>query len=171
MSSKNSKVLMVVAHHNFRDEEYTSARQKLESAGAQITVASTVTTAASGSQGLSIDPDLLIDDVNSGDYDAVVFVGGTGASQYWHDMKAHEIITEMNARGCIIAATSHAPATIAATGLLKNKKATGHVTIFDKLQVAGADYTGSKLEQEGNIITSSGANAAKEFSVALAGAI
>ena len=56
-------------------------------------------------------------------------------------------------------------------GLLTGKQVTGHVSIYEKLVVHGAKYTGKKLEQDGNIITGSGPNAAKEFAEALANAI
>jgi protease I len=172
MTKKNGKsVLMVLAHHNFRDEEYNATRAKLESIGAKITTASTVKNGACGSQGLELNPDLLIDEVEPDHYDAVVFIGGTGASQYWHDMKAHEIARIAADNGKIIGASSHAPVILSQAGLLKGKKATGHASIFDKLIVQGAKYTGSKLEQDGNIITSSGPNAAKEFAEALAKAL
>jgi protease I len=164
-------VLMVVAHNNFRDEEYLSAREKLESAGAKITVASTVRQAAAGSQGMILDPDLLIDDVRPNDYDAVIFIGGTGASQYWHDVIAHDIAKVANNSGKILAACSHAPVTLAVAGLLTGKKATSHIAVFEKLAVHGVDYTGSKLEVDGNIITSAGVSAAREFSEALLKAI
>lgn len=163
--SKN--VLMVLAHNNFRDEEYTSAREALEHKGARVTVASTVTKEATGSQGMKVDPDLLIDDVALNDFDGVIFIGGTGSSQYWHDISAHNIATKLHNRGKLVAATSHAPVTLAVAGLLNGKKATSHVAVYEKLQVAGADYTGSKIEVDGNIITSSGANAAREFAEAI----
>jgi len=158
---------MVLAHNNFRDEEYTSARQALESKGAHVTVASTVAKEAAGSQGMKVDPDLLIDDVEPGDFDGVIFIGGTGSSQYWHDISAHDIATNLNSQGKLVAATSQAPVTLAVAGILTGKKATSHVAVYEKLQVAGADYTGSKIEVDGNIITSSGANAAREFAEAI----
>lgn len=172
MTSKNSKkVLMVLAHNNFRDEEYSAARQKLDSIGATVTTASTLTHDAAGSQGMRLNPDMMIDDVNPDDYDAVVFIGGTGASQYWHDVKAHEIAKSLDQAGKVVAASSHASVTLAVAGILKGKKVTGHVAIYEKLQIIGAEYTGSKLEVDGNIITSSGANAAKEFAEALGKAL
>ncbi|MFQ5754073.1 MAG: DJ-1/PfpI family protein [bacterium] len=172
MTRDNGKsVLMILAHNNFRDEEYTATRQKLENNGAKITVASTIKNGATGSQGLKLNPDVLIDEVNANDYDVVVFIGGSGASQYWHDMKAHEIARTAVKNGKILAASSHAPVTLAVAGVLHGKKATGHVTIYEKLSVKGVNYTGRKLEKDRNIITSSGANAAKEFAEALAQAI
>ncbi len=164
-------VLMVLAHNNFRDEEYTAARNALENNGAKITIASTLKNGAVGSQGLKLNPDLLIDDVNPEDYDAVIFIGGTGSSQYWHDVKAHEIAESANNSGKVVGASSHAAVTLAVAGLLKGKRATGHITVYEKLKVKGAEYTGKKIEVDGNIITSSGANAAKEFAQALTQAI
>ncbi len=167
--SKN--FLMVIAHNNFRDEEYLSAREALEKKGIKVTVASTVLKAAGGSQGLQVDPDLLIDDVNADDYDGVVFIGGTGSSQYWHDINAHDIANNLNRHGKLVGATSHAPVTLAVAGILANKKATAHVSVYEKLQVAGAHYTGSKVEVDGNIITSTGANSTKEFAEAVSAAL
>ncbi len=172
MTKNNTKsVLMVLAHSNFRDEEYTSAREKLENSGAEITVASTIKKGAAGTQGMSLNPDLLIDDVNPDDFDAVVFIGGTGASQYWHDSKAHEIAQDAAKKGKVIGASSHASVILAIAGLLNGKKATCHSAVYEKLIVKGAEYTGKKLEKDGNVITSSGANASKEFAEALAQAI
>ncbi len=172
MTGMNGKsVLMVLAHYNFRDEEYNAARESLEGGGAKITVASTVTKDAQGSQGSTLNPDLLIDDVNPNDFDAVVFIGGTGSSQYWHDVKAHEIARTISSQGKVVAASSHATVTLAVAGLLEGKKVTGHIAIYEKLAVHGADYTGQKVEKDGNIITSTGANAAKEFAQTLSQAI
>ncbi|MCG8605943.1 DJ-1/PfpI family protein [bacterium] len=166
-----NSVLIVIPHHNFRDEEYQAAHDGLQSVGANVTVASTIRERASGTMGMSLNPDLLIDDVNPSDYNAVVFIGGTGASQYWHDITAHEIAKAIAEGDKLVAASSHAPVTLAVAGLLRGKKATGHVAVYEKLKIAGADFTGSKLERDGNIITSSGPNSAKEFGQALAQAL
>ncbi len=168
--AKSKSILMVIAHSNFRDEEYRAARERLEAAGARVTVASTVQEAA-GTQGMRVAVDLLIDAVNPDDYDGVVFVGGTGASQYWHDVKAHEIARTAFEKGQLVAASSHAAVILAVAGVLHGKRAAGHVAVYEKLKVGGAEYTGSKLERDGNLITCSGANAAKEFGAALAEAV
>lgn len=168
MAAKTAaSVLMIIAHHNFRDEEYLAVRKQLEAQDAKITVASTVTRDANGYNGLEVDPDLLIDDVRPEDYDAFVFIGGSGASQYWHDVMAHNIAVHAARTGKLIAAASHAPVTLGVAGLLKDKRVTGHVGVYEKLIVHGARFTGSKLEVDGNIITASGANAARDFAKAV----
>jgi protease I len=163
-----NSALIVIPHHNFRDEEYNAALAGLQRAGAKVTVASTIKKRASGTMGMNLDPDVLIDDVNPADYDAVVFIGGTGASQYWHDVTAHQIAKTAADSDKLVAASSHAPVTLAVAGLLRGRKATGHVAVYEKLKIAGANFTGSKLEKDGNIITSAGPNSAKEFGQALA---
>jgi protease I len=169
--AQSKSVLMILAHNNFRDEEYTAARERLEKSGAKVTVASTIKKGAGGTQGMKLDPDLLIDEINSQEFDAVVFIGGSGASQYWHDVNAHEIARAAAQKGKVVAASSHATVTLAVAGLLTGKKATGHVSVYEKLKVQGAIFTGSKLERDGNIITASGPNAAREFAEALAEAL
>src|SRR4030067_2190422 len=86
------KILMVIAHKDFRDEEYREPRKVLEDAGAQITVASSSMNACKGMLGMQVKPDLLYTDARAGDYDAVVFVGGYGAQEDWEDPKAHGVV-------------------------------------------------------------------------------
>lgn len=40
---------------------------------------------------MKIKPDILINEIKVEEYDAIVFVGDSGASQYWNDPIAHSI--------------------------------------------------------------------------------
>ena len=71
------KVLMIIAHKDFRDEEYREPRKVLEDAGAQVIVASSSMNVCKGMLGMQVKPDVLYTDVKGDDCDAVVFVGGT----------------------------------------------------------------------------------------------
>ena len=55
------------------------------------------------------------------DYDAVIFVGGPGSSEYWDDPKAHSIAEETVAADKIPGAICIA--SLAKSGVLKGKKA------------------------------------------------
>lgn len=171
MPDNGRVVLLVIPAEGFRGEEYRSTRQALEQSGVKVVMASTVRQAALGSNGDTVDPDLLIDEVNPEDYAGVVFVGGHGASQYWHDYKAHEIIRSHFTAGKLIAANDRAPVALAVAGILKGKKVTGHNAIFEKLSNAGADYTGSKVERDGNILTGEGPNALSAYTAELVKAL
>ncbi len=168
MSPNGTAVLVLLPSTSFREEEYHAARQALEKRGLQVVIASTVKKGAVGSQGSFVQPDLLIDEVKPEDYAGVVLIGGHGASQYWHDVKAHEIIRAHEKSGKIIAAIDRAPVTLSVAGVLKNRKVTGHISIFEKLVNSGGIYTGAKVERDGNILTGEGANAASAFAEALA---
>jgi len=171
MSNNGRAILMIIPTEGFREEEYNAARAALEKSGVKVIVASTVRKGAIGYNGNSIDPDILIDEVNLDDYAGVVFIGGHGASQYWHDYKAHEIIRSYAKSGKLIAANDRAPVVLAVAGILPGKKVTGHNSIFEKLSNAGADYTGRKVERDGNIITGEGPNAISVYAAELAKAV
>jgi len=72
---------MIIAHRDFRDEEYEEPRQIFEANRATITVASSSLEVATGALGAQVKPDLLLADAAVGDYDAIVFVGGPGAQE------------------------------------------------------------------------------------------
>ncbi|MDZ7292352.1 MAG: DJ-1/PfpI family protein [candidate division KSB1 bacterium] len=171
MSDNGRAILMVIPADGFREEEYQATRSALEKSGIRVVMASTVRKGALGNRGMKVDPDLLIDEVNPEDYVGVVFIGGYGSSQYWHDYKAHEIIRAHAKSGKLIAANDRAPVALAIAGVLKGRKVTGHNSIFEKLSNAGADYTGNKVERDGSIVTGEGPNALSVYTAELVKAL
>jgi protease I len=157
------KAVMIIAENNFRDEELFEPKEILQNAGIEVKVASTNLNPAKGALGASVKPDLLVSKIKPGDFDALIFVGGGGASQYWSDPLAHKLAKEALSLNKVIGAICIAPVTLAKAGLLKGKKATVFSSEAGQLKAAGAIYTGKNLEKDGNIITASGPFAAKEF--------
>ena len=165
------KVVMVIAHKNFRDEELFVTKQTLEKKGVQVVVASSALTLAKGMLGGSYKPDILIKDVNIDDYDALVFVGGMGATEYWNNEIAHNLAKAALEKNKIVAAICIAPVTLAKAGLLKGKKATVWSSEASQLKSLGAIYTGKPVERDGLIITANGPQAAEEFGKAILAAL
>jgi len=163
MIISGKKVLMIIASRNFRDEEYLEPRKVLEDSGAKITVASSSLGISRGMLGSQVKPDILLDDVSVADYDAILFIGGIGASQFFNDPKAHSIAREAKDSGKVLAAICIAPATLANAGVLRAKRATSFFSVRSSLKRAGAVYTGKGVEVDGNIITSDGPGSAQEF--------
>jgi len=163
MSENGKPVLLLVPADGFREEQLTTTRNALDRNGMKIVMASTVTQGANGSDGRTVDPDLLIDAVKPEDYRAVVLIGGFGASQYWYDARAHDIIRTLFRQGKIVAAIGRAPASMGAAGILRGKKVTGHVSIREKLINYGAEYTGRTVERDSNLLTGEGASASTAF--------
>jgi protease I len=162
-SAEGKKVVMIIAHRNFRDEELLRPRSVLEKAGAKVTIACSSLTPAKGMLGATVKPDLLLKDVKPEDYHAVLYVGGPGAKEYWDDKKAHEVARQALDKGKVLGAICIAPVTLANAGLLDGKKATVWPSEAGRLRAQGANYTGSDVEVDGRIITASGPEAAEKF--------
>ena len=162
------RVVMIIAHRDFRDEELFEPRSILEGQGAEVLVASSSLQIAKGMKGGTVKPDLLIDDVDVSEFDAVIFVGGVGASEYWENPKAHEIARKAVELGKVVAAICIAPVTLANAGVLEGRRATVWPSESGRIVEKGAIYTGADVEVDGNIITANGPSAAKEFAKAIA---
>jgi len=156
---------MVIAPSNFRDEEYLQPKELLENAGFEVVTASRKTGEITGMLGAKAFAEKSIDEVNIDDFDAVVFVGGTGASVYFNDEKALEIAKEAYSKGKVTAAICIAPTILANAGVLEGKKATiwEDPALVDNLKEKGARYTGENVVRDGKVITGKGPFAAREF--------
>ena len=168
---QGKSILMIIAHRDFRDEEYQEPRRIFEARGATISVASSSLDVAKGALGTQVKPALLLKDVAVGDYDAIVFVGGPGAQEYWDDPVAHAVAQEAVAQGKVLAAICIAPATLAKAGVLKGKEATVFSSEREELKACGANYTGASVERDGLIITANGPRAAARFAEEIAKAL
>ena len=165
------KVLMIIASQQFRDEEYATPRKLLEQEGAQITVASSSLKPATGMLGLTVTADCLLKDADPKQYDAVIFVGGMGSTEYWDNPTAHQIARETFVQGKITSAICLAPMTLANAGLLKSKRATMWPSEAASFKTKGVLYTGKPVEQDGQLITGSGPEAAEQFGKAIIDAL
>ena len=160
---------MVIAPENFRDEELLHTREELERAGAKVTIASTRTSPAHGMLGAKVTPDLKLEEVRVEDYDAVVFVGGVGASGYFNHERALGLAREAYAKGKLTCAICIAPVILANAGVLEGKRATVFNGEFVRmLESKGARYTGKPVEVDGKVITANGPMAAREFGQTIA---
>ncbi|MFH1199733.1 MAG: DJ-1/PfpI family protein [Candidatus Micrarchaeota archaeon] len=164
------KVLMVIAARNFRDEEYFHPKQVFLNHGLAVVTASTEREAVS-KFGARVKADWKIHEVSAGDYSAVVFVGGSGASVFFHDHAALELAKAFFAAGKAACAICIGPSVLANAGVLQGKRATCFEGEAENLKAHGAQYTGEPVTVDGNIVTANGPLAAKEFGEAVVKAI
>lgn len=170
MELSNKKILFVVAPKDFRDEELFKPLELLKSKGAETTVASKTGGIARGMLG-GVVATADMDKVDVRSYDAVVFVGGTGAEIYFNDTRAISIAKMAYAQNKLVAAICIAPVILANAGLLKGRNATAYASEAALLRQKGANYTAKAVEQDGKIITASGPQAAREFAERIADAL
>jgi protease I len=171
MNLSGKKILMIVAPKNFRDEELLEPKKVLEGAKANVTIASKGVKTATGILGAKVNVDLDISEVDISKYDAIIFVGGTGASVYFNDSTAHAIASEAYSSGKIIGAICIAPSTLANAGLLKDKNATAWPSEQENIEAKGGHYTGELVTVDDRIITAKGPMAATAFGKKIAEAL
>lgn len=96
---------------------------------------------------------LPLNQVKVDEFDAIIFIGGTGAVEFYNNPFALKIAREAVAKNKVLAAISLAPVIPAEAGVLKGVRATGFVGVRDRLIKGGALYTGNPVERDNLIIT------------------
>jgi len=160
-------VLMVLAPENFKDEEYFNTREELEKAGNNIIVSSTKDVALSSKESKQVVTDILIDEVDIADYDAMVLIGGDGAKVYFEEEKVLEMCYQTFEQGKVLGAICIAPGILARAGVLTGKKATSFPSEQPTLDEAGAITIDSHVVVDGQIVTADGPEAAHDFGIKL----
>lgn len=162
----DKKVVLIIAQENFKDVEYQKTREILENDyDVEIKVAAQQPGKTKGSGGLEIDVDMPISEVDPNNFDAIAFIGGSGATVYFDDEIALELARKASAGGKVVAAICCAPVILANAGLLEGKRATvfPNEEFIAKLKEKGAEYSEATTETQGNIITAKNPDAAEEF--------
>jgi len=170
-STKAKRAVLIIASENFREEELFETKFVLDGAGVETVTASTRTGVINGMLGGSAEARILVRDIVVDDYDAIIFIGGSGAREYFDSGVALDIAREAADKRKVLAAICIAPSVLANAGVLTGVRATSFVSERARLQRAGAIYTGAPVERDGPIITGRGPEAARLFGEAVADAI
>ena len=120
-----------------------------------------------------IKPDILITDVNVSQYDAIIFIGGYGASIYFSNETALEIAKNAYQHDKIVGAICIAPCILAYSGILNGKNATVYPTeeYIDIIESNGANFINAPVVKDGKIITARNPSAANDFAKAIINAL
>ncbi len=154
----HARVLMI-ATDGFEESELMKPRQALIDAGAQVTLASLkidpIQGETGGEKGQSITPDLLVSDVDSADYDALVLPGGVGnPDKLRMDETTIDLVQEFFDDGKTVAAICHAPWLLVEADIVDGKRATSWPSLRTDLENAGATVVDEEVVVDGNLITS-----------------
>ncbi|MGE5293783.1 MAG: DJ-1/PfpI family protein [Solirubrobacterales bacterium] len=161
------RALLIVPPMGFQDEEFAATRRALETAGVQVSVASTRMGPLAGMAGTTTQANLLLNQVNIDDFDAVVFVGGIGARDYVGNAIAQNLARQAAVRRKVLAAIGTAPSILANAGVLRGVRVTAYLTEQQRIVRAGGVYTGNPAEKDGLIITATGPLAVSLFAQAI----
>jgi len=169
---ENKKVAIIIAFRDFRDAEYFVPKEILEKAGAKITTVSTKTGTAIGADGGDTEVDLLLEDLNPSEFDAIVFIGGPGSLDYLDNEKSYNLAKETVKAEKVLAAICVSPIILAKSGILSGKRATVWSSPLDRgpvkiLKENGAIYEDKDVVVDGKIVTANRPGAATGFGEAI----
>lgn len=166
-----SKVLLVIPHDRFRDEEYEIISKAIKEAGHELTIGSSHHTEAQGHFGLVVKPDIDIGFVEPRDYEAIIFIGGRGVEEYTSNPDILNLVRDVFYERGLLSAIGMAVEILAFAGVLTGKKVTCDTNTIEKVHGAGAYYTGSGVEQDGEIVTASGVERSEDFAKEIVSAL
>lgn len=166
-SLSGKKVAIIIAHKDFRDEEFAQPYTVLSGAGATVTVASSKSGTAQGMLGKRVEVQHLLKDLDAANFDAVIFIGGVGAQEFFKEPAAHKLARDATSQGKVVGAICIAPAILAHAGVVEGKQATGFPSILPDLRKAGAKVVAQPVVQDGKLITADGPASAAKFAATL----
>lgn len=140
----------------------------LRRAGADVDIVSVNGEYPKGSHGIVVKADKVIEDLDFSTYDAVVIPGGMpGATNISENALAVKAIKAMNGENKLVAAICASPAVVLKRhGVIDGKKATCYPADAFIGELSDG-YTGSDVEEDGNVITANGPKSAMKFSLAI----
>ena len=170
MKLDGKKVLIVVPHTQFRDEEFFEPARILTDEGAAVVVASTTARTCYGMKGGNVQAEIAIADAKAEDYAALVICGGSSVPEFfWNDKKLQELATAMAAAGKVVAAICLSTVVLARAKLLAGREATVYFLpeAIEELKAAGARYVKETLLIHNNIILAEGPPDSQRFGQAI----
>lgn len=160
------KAVMLFAN-GFEEVEALMTADILMRGGVEVTLASiTEETEVTGSHGIRVGMDAVMEQVDFAGQDAVLIPGGMpGTLNLGDSKKVTGVLTEMHEAGKIVGAICAAPSVLGQCGILKGKRATCYPGFEEKL--TGAEFVDEKAVVDGNVVTSRGLGTSMEFGFAL----
>jgi len=147
--------ILIVATHGYEDSELLEPRRILKERGAQVTLASLEKGEIEGDNGATATVDRTIDEIEPGDYDALVLPGGTkNPDKLRMDERVVSIIRAFAEAGKPVAAICHGPWLLVEADIVRGRRVTSWPSIRTDLRNAGAEVVDEEAVTDGNIVTS-----------------
>ncbi len=158
-------VLIVVPQKAIIDNEYDVVTSALTAAGFHITVASAETGTYRTNAGKEVQATVKLGEADVASYDAVVFLGGIEARQYYQDAAAKRVASDAFRMKKTLGALSTSPRILANTGILAGMRVAVNVTERQAIAREGAIVSSAEVEQAASpegaiVVTATGARTA-----------
>lgn len=168
------KIAFIIAHKEFRDEEYFITKEVLENNDVIVDTYSDEKGLAIGRFGGEVTVNHVMEDIDVNKYDGLVFAGGSGALECLDYEVSYGLINSFINNGKVVAAICISPVILAHAGVLSGKKATVWSSSMDKTAIkelgkVGAIYSDEPVIVDGKIITGRDYEASALFGSTIAG--
>ena len=165
----NNKKVCILLADGFEEVEALTPADVLHRLGVDVVLAGLETHKIKSSHGFSISTEVLLKDISSSDFDAVILPGGLpGAINLRNSEDVSRFINQAYSANKICAAICAAPIVLRDSGIAKDKHITGYPGTEQLSLYPDFKYTGTDVEVDGNIITAKGMGKAFAFSFAIA---
>jgi protease I len=152
------KKIAVLVDQGFEQVELTEPVKALKQAGAIVSIISKEKKIKAWKMkewGDEFTSDILLDDVNPTNFDALLLPGGVmNPDRLRTNPKAVEFVKSFMESNKPVAAICHGPWTLIETGQLKGRKLTSWPSLKTDLQNAGADWTDQQVVVDRGLVTS-----------------
>jgi len=171
VGAAGKKAALIIAGQNYHDAELFETKRVLDAAQVQTFIAGPRRGVIRGALGGAAEATVLLSRLTVSDYDAIIFIGGPGAVEYFGNPAALNIAREAVRTDKVLGAIGIAPSILAGANVLAGVRATSLLSEQPRLMQAGAIYTGAPVEWERLIITATGPEAAPLFGKAITDAL
>ena len=149
-----SKKALILTGNLVQDHEFIYPYYRVQEDGYKVDVAVRDKKQVNGIIGAKIIPTKDIPELKVEDYDLVILPGGAKAMEYMRqDTEILKFISDFNSSGKTIASICHAAQLLISSKIVKGRKISGHYSIKDDTNNAGAVYTDEPAVVDGNIVT------------------
>lgn len=162
-----AKVLIIIPHDRFNDEEFEAVKARIDNGLHEVQVGSSHHTEAKGHYGLLVKPDINVAFVEPGDYDAIVFIGGQGVEEFFLNNEIINLTRRFFNERKLIAAIGLSVEILVYASILTGRRVACIPELASRVQDAGAYCTGNRTEINGDILTGTDSRAKEEFADSL----
>ncbi len=160
------KTVLVPFAEGFEEIEAITIVDILRRAGSKVTVAALDKRNVTGSHGLRIIADTVLDEILNESWNMIVLPGGVpGAPTLMEDDRIIRLLQRQESADKPSAAICAAPAVLEKAGLTASKKVTSHPAWSDRMTTA--IHTDARVQAADRLITGQAAGSAMEFAFKL----
>jgi protease I len=149
----------ILTENGFEQSELTSPKEAMEKAGINVQIVSPqkkeVKAWDEKDWGITLPVDVVLDDANPEDYDALMLPGGVmNPDKLRMNDKAVEFVRHFLENGKPIAAICHGPQTMIETDLLDGRTMTSYPSLKTDLTNAGVEWVDEEVVVDNGLVTS-----------------